>query len=331
MYKALFYFLLGIFLFSKSYGQQTPSDKHIMDSLIQNDEFLKMIDQIDDNDSYFRINMGIGNRLLNGDNKALQNLEPNNSLVFTPSAGYFHKSGLSLSITGFLLSQNRKTNFYQYAVTPSFSYNKGKVADGIISYNHYFKSKSFNSSVSPFDDEIYGGVLFKKTWIKPGLSTGYSAGNYNEIVSVDTSVLLQNRLTHIKFVDTANTKISSFSVSGSIEHDFYLYTLLSTNDAIRFTPQLLVISGINGYSVSHKRSAQVYKLYSEKKLKKLRRFRSSTDKGKYEIQSVGLDLDVDYSIGKFYFEPEVYLDYYLPKTSVKTFTQVFNFNIGITF
>ncbi|MEO6219472.1 MAG: hypothetical protein ABIO81_03525 [Ginsengibacter sp.] len=330
MYKFLLYCFFTIFFFSKSSAQLTPSDKKIMDSLIQNDAFLKMLDKLDNNESYFRINIGMGNRLFSGKNKAVQNLESNNQLVFTPSVGYVHKSGLGISFAGYLLVKKNSADLYQYALSPSYSYIKGKVADASISYIHYFKKDVYNSS-SPLHNEIYGSIIFKKSWIKPGFSAGYSAGNYKEIVKIDTTVVISNRPTLIKFTDTATTKISSFSFSASIEHDFAFYNLFTKRDGLRFTPQLSVITGINNYSVDHRSSAQFYNLYTQKRLKKLRRFQSPTENGKYEIQSLGLDLDVNYSIGKFYIEPELYLDYYLPKTEGKSFTQIYNFNIGITF
>ena len=331
MLRALVFCLFAIVLFSKSYAQVSPSDKQIMDSLIQNDEFLKMLDKLDDAKSYFRINVGVGNRLFSGNNKAVQNLDGQNQLVFTPSLGYFHKSGFSLFFAAYLLNEDNKFNFYQYAISPSYAYSKGKVADALISYIHYLKKSRYNISTSPFDNEIYANLLFKKPFVKPGFSASYSSGKYNEIVKVDTTLIILNRPAHIKYVDTASTEISSFSFSASFEHDFTFYKLLSSNDGLRITPQLSLISGINNYTVSHKSSTQLYNLYTKRKLKRLRRFQSSSEKGKYEIQSLGLDLDLNYSFGKFYIEPELYVDYYFPKTDSESFTQIYNFNIGITF
>ncbi len=37
------------------------------------------------------------------------------------------------------------------------------------------------------------------------------------------------------------------------------------------------------------------------------------------------------SIGNFSFAPQLYLDYYLPKTDEKRFTQVFTFTFGYNF
>ncbi|MEP6583780.1 MAG: hypothetical protein ABJA90_05925 [Ginsengibacter sp.] len=331
MLRAILYFLFSVCWFSKSYAQVTPSDKQIMDSLIQNDEFLKMLNKMDDTESYFRINIGIGNRLSGGNNKSVQNLETKNQLVFTPSVGYFHKSGLSLSFAGYLLSDHNSLNFYQYALSPSYSFSKGKVADALLSYIHYFKESTYNASASPFNDEIYASLIFKKPFIKPGFSASYSSGRYKEIIKVDTTVIILNRPTLIKYIDTTTTKISSFSISANIEHDFSFYKLLSKKDGLRFTPQLSLISGVNNYSVSHQSSTQFYNLFTKRQLKRLRRFQSPGADSKFELQSIGLDFDFNYSIGKIYVEPEVYFDYFLPKTDDKAFTQVYNFNIGITF
>ncbi len=301
-----------------------------MDSLIQNDEFLKMLVKMDDAKGYFRGNLGIGNRLFSGNNKAVQSLDIKNQLVFTPSVSYMHKSGLALSFASYLLNENSKFQFYQYALSPSYSYSKGKAVSTLLSYVHYFRESRYDASASPFDDEIYANLIFKKPYIKPGISVSYSSGGYTEIVNVDTTVIILNRPTLIRYTDTATTKISSFSLSASIEHDFVFYTLFAKKDCLRVTPQLSIISGVNNYTVSHKSSTQLYNLYTKRQLKRLRRFQSA-DAGNFEIQSLGLDLDLNYSIGKFYLEPEVYLDYYLPKTDDKAFTQVYNFNIGITF
>ncbi|MEP7254069.1 MAG: hypothetical protein ABI683_16860 [Ginsengibacter sp.] len=332
MRRVLLLFLIIPFGSSKLSAQVIPSDKEIMDSLLANDAFLKMLDKMDAPQSYFRINMAVGTRLFSGNNKAAQSLDNKRQLVLTPSAGYFHKSGLSASVAGYLLNENSSLNFYQYAISPSYSYTKSKAVSSLLSYTHYFHESKYTTTAAPFDDEIYANLILKKPYIKPAVSVSYSAGKYDEIINVDTTVIILNRPTLIHYVDTATTEISSFSVAASIEHDFTFYNLLAKKDGLRFTPQLSVISGINNYSVSHKSSAQLFNLYTKRRLTKLRRFQSSSDGGgTFDVQSIGLDIDLNYSIGKFYLEPEVYLDYYLPKTDDKAFTQVYNFNIGITF
>ena len=52
-----------------------------------------------------------------------------------------------------------------------------------------------------------------------------------------------------------HTKISSYSVAGSVEHSFLFYNLFTIKDGIIITPQLSLISGINKYVYEpHKQS-----------------------------------------------------------------------------
>src|SRR5664279_663389 len=100
MLRILFLFLTGLLLISRSYGQTNPSDKHILDSLVENDEMLKMINSYDKVSSYFRIDVGIGNKLYSNQNRAIESLQNNSQLVITPSVGYYHKSGFGISVMG---------------------------------------------------------------------------------------------------------------------------------------------------------------------------------------------------------------------------------------
>lgn len=318
-------------MFSKSYGQTNPSDKHILDSLLQNDEMLKLINNYNKTSSYLRVDVGFGNKLSGSQNKATESLQNSPQFVVTPSVGYYHKSGFGISFTGFLLNENSKTNFYQYTLTPSFSYNKGKVADVLFSYTHYFEKNSYSYNTSPIQNEFYGNILFKKTWLKPGIAAGFSTGKYHEIIHIDTTIKVLNQLIHINYTDTTTTKISSYSLAGSLEHSFTFFDLFSIKDGIILTPQLSLISGINTYDISHTSSLANYNTYTKKRLKRIRHFQAQQNNKNYQLQSIGFDMDVNYSIGKFYFEPDIYLNYYLPKTNDNRFTQIFNFNIGKTF
>jgi hypothetical protein len=302
-----------------------------MDSLLENDEMLKMINSYTRPSSYFTINIGVGNRLYSIQNKAIQSLQNTSNLVISPSAGYYHKSGFGISFTGFLLSDNNKTDFYQYSLSPFYNYTKGKVANVSISYTHYFEKNIYSANTSPIQNEFYSSLSFKKPWLKPGISAGYSSGTYHEIIKIDTIIRVANQQVRIKYIDTTTTKLSSFSLIGNLEHSFRFYNIFSKKDGLSFTPQFSLITGINTYQVSHKSTTTNYNSFTKKRSKRIRNFQSQAGKKKYQAQSLGLDLDLNYSIGIFYFEPELYLNYYLPKTNDKRLTQIFNFNIGITF
>ena len=331
MRRILFFSLAGFLLVSKSYGQISPSDKHILDSLLQNDEMLKMINNYGKTSSYFRVNVGIGNKLYSSQDKSIESLQNSQPFIVSPSVGYYNKSGFGISFSGFLLNENKKTDFYQYTLTPSYAYNKGKVAGVLFSYTHYFEQNNYSYNTSPVQNEFYGNILFKKPWIKPGIAAGYSFGKYHEIIKIDTTITILTQQVHIHYIDTTTTNLSSFSFVGSVEHSFTFFNLFSIKDGLILTPRLSLISGINTYKTSHTSTLANFNAFTKKRLRRIRHFQSQGNNKNYELQSVGLDLDVNYSIGKFYFEPDLYLNYYLPNTNDNRFTQIFNFNIGITF
>jgi len=316
---------------SKSFGQISPADKHIMDSLLRNDEIMKMINNLGKPYSYFRINIGVGNKLYSTGDKAIESLQNTSQFVISPSAAYYHKSGLGISFTGFLLTEHNKTDFYQYSLTPFYNYNSGKVVNASFSYTHYFEKDIYSSNTSPIQNEFYGNLLFKKPWLKPGISSGYSSGTYHDIINIDTTIRIAGERIHIKYVDTTTIKLSSFSLAATVEHSFGFYNVLSKKDLLSITPQLSFITGINSFEVSHKSTTTNYNSFTKRRSKRIRHFQYKPDDNTFEAQSIGVDLDINYLTGIFYFEPELYLDYYLPKTNDKRLTQIFNFNIGITF
>jgi hypothetical protein len=331
MRTLLFFLLAGVLFFSKSFGQISPSDKHILDSLLENDEMMKMIASFGKPSSYFRINAGVGNKLYSSQDKAIESLQNATKLVISPSAAYYHKSGFGISFTGFLLTESSKTRFYQYSVSPFYNYIKGKVASASLSYTHYFQEDTYSANTSPVQDEFYGSIVFKKPWLKPGISAGYSLGTFHEIIKIDTTIRVGNQRVRIKYTDTTTTKLSTFSLAATVEHSFGFYHIFSKKDGCSITPEFFFITGVNTYQVSHKSTIENYNAFTKRRTKRIRHFQSQSVNSKFEPQSLGLDLDLIYSIGIFYIEPELYVDYYLPKTDDKRFSQIFNFSIGITF
>jgi hypothetical protein len=331
MRALLFFFLSMVLLFSKAIGQSSPTDKHILDSLLQFDEALKMFGGLSESSSYVRINVGFGNKLYTTQDRAIEALQNGSQLVVTPSVAYYHKSGFGISGSAFLLSENGQAEFAQYSITPFFNYTKGRVADAMVSYSHYFERSVYSTNTSPVQNEYFGSVVFKKPWLKPGISAAYSSGTFHEIIKIDTTVRIANQRIHIKYTDTTTTKLTTFSLTGTVGHTFTFFNIFAAHDGIGITPQISVITGVNNYSVSHKSTLANYNAFTKKLAKRIRHFQSQAGNSKYEAQSLGLDLDLNYSIGKFYVEPEAYMDYYLPNTNDNRFTQIFNVNIGITF
>ena len=323
---------LGIMLASiNCYCQQTAEDKRLLDSLIKNDVALKMFATINKPSSYVKLNAGITNKLFSISNNSLNAMEQNKQIMFSPSIEYFNKTGLSISFAAFLINDKNKYGFYQYSLTPSFDHNFGKLISAGISFTRFFIKDKYSSATSPIQNDLYVYAILKKSWLKPGIAVGYSTGVSNEITFIDTTVGTRNRMIRIQFTDTAEIHLQSFSVIGSLSHTFWGYDILTSNDAISFTSQLSLNAGSNKYTVAHKTTTTYFNLKKIHKRSRIRNFSADTVSSKFQVESLGLNLNVNYSIGKFNFDPQLYLDYYLPSSTEKRFTQVFAFTIGYTF
>jgi hypothetical protein len=290
-----------------------------------------MLDSLDKPTSYFRVNVGIGNRLFSLRNNSVNALQNDSKLVIIPAIGYHNKTGLGISFATYLLNDNGNTSFFQSSVTPSFEYQTGKTVEAAISYTRYFVKDSYSATPSPIQNDVYANAYLKKPWLKAGLALGYANGKYNEIVHVDTFLRVGNQIVAVKFTDTITTKTKSFSLIGSIQHSFEAYDLLGKDDGLSFTPQLMLNAGAGSYSETHKASSSNSNFSNSGRKRKPTRNNTISENDKFQLQSIGLNLDLNYTIGKFTLEPVLYLDYYLPQTDQKRFTQVFNIDLGFTF
>ncbi len=120
-------------------AQDQKTDKELLDSLIKNDPFFRALDSIGKPGSYGLINVAVGNRLFSTRNNQLNTLEEDSRIILTPSIGYYHKSGIGLSLAANLLTEDKKTAFYQYSISPSYDLvTHNKVTAG-LSYTRYFE------------------------------------------------------------------------------------------------------------------------------------------------------------------------------------------------
>ena len=277
--------------------------------------------------SYLRIGAGIGNQLLSLHNKALNAGQSTNTIIFTPSIGYYHKSGFAIAFEGYLLSDSGSTNFYQTSLTPSYEYD-GKEITAAVSYSRYFVKNQYGGSASPIQNDLYSSVVFKKGWLWPSVAVGYSSGKYKEINLVTVNIPSIGPRT---FYDTATTKTTAFSLIGSIEHTFEFYEVLSKNADLSFTPSLMANAGSAKYIVTHANKFSVANTGTTRRKGKLRPGSGESGNSPFALQSVGANFDFLYTIGKFSFEPQLYLDYYLLQTDSKKFTQVYNINFALSF
>ncbi|MEO6231476.1 MAG: hypothetical protein ABJB11_09265 [Ferruginibacter sp.] len=312
-----------LMLSNKSYAQQTKDTSvQQIDSLQIMKELMDLLGTVDKPASYAFVNLGIGNRLFSMRNNSLNARQSSvNTIIYTPTVGYFHKSGLSITAGANFLNDGIDFGAKQYSITSAFDLSGNKNWGVGISYTHYFVQDKFSPFSSPFQDDIYGSVKYKRTWIQPGISIGYSAGSYNEALEKDT--IINGRLKHR--YDSITYKLDAFSLVFSAGHQFIWYGTINKDDALAFTPTLMANAGSATTSTTHNSNVALINFFIRKgRIPKLQ-----TDK--FEMQSLAINLDLTYTVGKFTFEPQLYLDYYLPETDSSRFSQVFAFNVGYSF
>lgn len=309
---------------SKGVAQDTPVvETTTFDSAAVLKDLMALLDSANVSSSYGLASIAITNRLFSLHNNTLNAKQSSTSaLVYNPSVGYFHKSGFSLSAgASFVNQQDKGLGVTQYSVTPAYDMVNNKNWALGVSYSRYFINDKYSSYSSPLQNDLYAYVLYSKPWLQPGIALGYSTGNYKEINKFTIPA------TGNTFTDTGTYRLKAFSLTASVGHDFAWQHIFGKEDELGFTPSLLMNFGADSTeSVSHTLGQNLVRF-----LKRRKRIRALGDKTSLEAQSVAASLDFTYSIGSFTILPQVYLDYYLPETDEKRFTQTFTLSVGYSF
>ena len=317
---ALFFCLL-IIQFCKA---QKPAEDH--SSKKTNTEsfdadLIALLNNSAEKESYFEVSIGIGNKLFSVKNNTVNTGQTQVSkLYYTPAVAYHHKSGLSLSLMPFLASYNGSLKIYQTAISPAYDYTDKKIGTG-VSYTRYIADNNSFNSDAVYQNDFYGYVKGKKGFIQPEISIGYTTGKFKEI-NIDTIHLVNP----IIIRDSTQNTIKDFSISAGIGHLFKIKDILHDGDDIAITPQIMLTAGSEKYLSAHinKNIPAIVK-----RSKRIRQ-RSQANNSPLALQSLAFTIDASYSTGKFSISPNVYLDYYLPKTTSKKLSSVYSVTLGLT-
>lgn len=332
MHKILI-FLPAIFAMSFVYAQTdslTREERLALDSMFKNDEFIKLM--LAKDKSYFDVNMGIGNGTFSLKNNALNAGQAiTNKIYYSPSVGYHHKSGFALTLNSFLANDEGSFKMYQYAISPSYTYNKKNVTAG-ISYTRFIEGAAASFDISPFKNDLYASITYKKPWIEPGLAIGFSFGK--QIEYFDTAFWRRSidspytyRVIHVR--DTITTRLSGLSLTLSATHKWNFYKLINKKDALVLQPALLLNAGSQKWNTSHSSSLNNRLPIVQNYLK--RKFGDGSSSASFSLQSAAFLAAATYYYGKFYLQPQLYLDYYLPSTTEKRLTTLFSVVAGFSF
>ncbi len=294
--------------------------------------------------SFGTINVGAGLGYFTLKNSSPLN-PPFNNWYYSTSGYYTHKSGLGISLKGVMMDDGQSLNLFQTVVSPSYDYLRSKNWVLGASYTHYFIKDSLPFETSPLRNEVYGYIGYKKSFLRPTIGINYAIGKSIEnMPATSTTPPI-----------TSTTSISDVAVIASVQHFWLKDNLLTRNDYITFGPTLMVVAGtskygtnlsigtlgksikstnanFNGNGNAHGKSKAV-----KKKKKKdppatggtptTEYFESKTG---FNAQGATLIMGASYGIKKWFFQPQVMVDYTLPRAS-KQFNMLFNATVGVNF
>ena len=305
-----------------------------LDSTVDYDLLLQdmetFLDSISMPHSYILGSLAIGRGYFNYTNKSTAFLETRKDFTYTPTLGFFHKDGLSLTATGNIVNDGEKLNLYQVAISPGFDYLENRDLAAGFTYTRFFTKDSLTFYTTPLQNELYGYFTYRKWWIRPTVALSYGWGSRTDYMEREEQILdLRLRRTGVTRINSRES-ISDFSVITSMRHDFYWLGIFSYKDHFRVTPQLSFISGTQkfGFNQSANTYATILRtganvLYNSENV-------YLDDELKFQPLSVTMFLRGEYSIGKFFIQPQLVFDYYFP-TEKGNFSTLFSCNLGMIF
>lgn len=285
---------------------------------------MTLLDSAEAPTSYALVSIGAGNRLFSLRNNQLNAKQSTTAtLVYSPALGYYHKSGLSLAVGASLLNDAEKGfGVNQFSISPAYNVVGNDHIDAGLSYTHYLVKDKFSTYSSPVQHDLYGTFAYKKPWVQPGLALGYSTGEYKQVRSKDTVINNIRRY----FYDSITNHLEVFSVILNASHRFTFQQLFTKNDGLQITTSMMLNMGSSNTIINRKTNAPNLLAFLNRRGRVKRELTSS-----FRAESIGFSADALYAIGNFSFSPQVYLDYYLPESDEKRFTQVFTLTASYSF
>ena len=199
--------------------------------------------------SFFDVNAGLGNGAY-----ALQSKNgatASNTLLYNAGAGYYHKSGFSVSGGVNMGNDGVKTGIMQGFVSPAFDVYGDKVRAG-INFFRYFNNPETEMYLSPLVNEFYGYFEYKKWYLQPKLAVDYGWGTMEGLETITRlDTVRQNRRNVVVRRISEEIKTVSFpwdlSFIFTLKHDYYPHL---GKKRMLYTPAISVVAGTGRYGTN---------------------------------------------------------------------------------
>lgn len=322
-------------------AQVTPRDSAIiakemaeMDTTLDYEELFRDFDAFMDSllmpGSYLVASFSAGKGYYTFESKGSAFLTTTSKLTYTPTIGYYHKSGLGIAATGYMVDDGYNMNLYQGSFTGSYDYLKDRRLATGLAYTKFFTRDSLPFYTTPLQNELYGYFTWRQSWVRPTVAVSYGWGSrtdYSQRLTLIQDLRLRRR--GFTYINTEES-ISDFSVMGSVRHDFYWLDVITSKDHIRFTPQLTFTSGTQKFGFNQSMNTYGTSVRTGNNVL----FNSDNfyldDHLEFQPLSLTLFLRGEYSFGKFFIQPQLALDYYFP-VKEGNFNTLLSVNAGLVF
>lgn len=300
----------------------------IMDSLLA--DFDSYLDSLMSSKSFFSVNLGVGTGFFSFNEKNTLTVNTRRKLMFLPSIGYFHQSGLGISAIGFAIQDNDGFNFYQGAISPSYDCIRSNFSTG-ISYTRYFTKDSLSFYNTPIQNEVFAYFSYKKWWIRPSVNVSYGWGSraeYRKRRFARLAYLLS--IPNYGIDVREEERVRDFSATFSLRKDIDWYGVLGKNDNITLTPIAMINAGTQNFGFNTSYSFSRIPFPRTNALPSNHEISGNTG---LALQSASLVFRGSYITGRFLLQSQILFDYYLQETrdDGDKLNTVFSVTAGISF
>jgi hypothetical protein len=307
----------------------------VLDSLMK--DFDKFLDSLAAPKSFFAINIAVGTGFFSFEDKNSVFFSNRQKLIISPSIGYYHKSGLGLSASAFVMNDEGGLNFYQYAFSPSYDLIRRKFSTG-ISYTRYLTKDSLPFYSTPIKNELFTYFSYKGWWVRPSLNVSYGWGSkadYEKRKAKRLGSLLSRSNRYYVIVRNVES-VQDLSMTVSLRKDFDWYNVLGKQDNITVTPVIMLNGGTQtyGFNTSYSyNAANGAKGLNLIRANSLPSNQEISDNSQFALQSASMVLRAGYLKGRLLIQPQVLFDYYLldMQDGDSRLNTVFSLSAGISF
>jgi hypothetical protein len=299
----------------------------IMDSLMK--DFGRYLDSLSRPKSFFAVQLTAGTGVFSFENKNSVFLQTAKKPLLSPQVSYYHRSGFGLSAMAFALLNDKKVQFYQYAVTPSYDYIKRSFSAG-IAYTKYFTRDSLDFYTTPVQNELFGYFTYKDWPVRPAIGVSFGWGSnvdYEKRRLKRQSLQLQRRRRNYYVLIRNEESVRDLSINLSVRKDFNFESVLWTGDNVTVTPAFLVNSGTQNFGFN---TSYTYQLPYNIRVNSLPQGNNISGTNSFALQSLSTVLRTTYMFDKLTLQPQVLFDYYIPESDEK-FTTIFSVTAGWNF